>query len=163
MQEMTAQAWKRRGCSLVWSPELLRELIAGIDATPLNIVLEWQRSGFPEDPPAGARTVIVGGLQTVLEVMPDPETAYAWLRQNILPLCRRWSNHWGSVGLVFVMDGPGKLFYFNEADDFVYFGREKMLCLSRAIWNGAATGNGAFKLMSETSREIGGFHVVKIS
>jgi hypothetical protein len=167
MQEMTAHSWKRRGCSLVWSPELLRDLITNIEALPLDVVLEWQRSGFPEDTPSGAKTVLVGGLQTVLNVMPDAETSYAWLRANILPLCRRWSNHWAGVGLVFGMDGPAKRFDLNEADDLVYFGREadrnKRVCLTRGIWNGAATGTGVFKLMPEDSREIGGFHVVKVS
>lgn len=167
MQEMTANSWKRRGCSLVWSPELLRDLITNVEALPLDVVLHWQRSGFPEDPPNGGNTVLVGGLQTVLNVMPDAETSYAWLRANILPLCRRWSNHWSGVGLVFVMDGPGKRFNLSEADDLVYFGREadrnKRICLTRGIWNGAATGTGVFKLILQDSREIGGFHVVKVS
>ncbi|MGI8961540.1 MAG: hypothetical protein ACR2IV_17620 [Bryobacteraceae bacterium] len=167
MQEMTALGWKRRGCSLVWSPELLRDLITGVEATPLHVALEWQRTGLPEELPDGARTVLVGGLQTVLEVMPDHDEAYTWLRANILPLCRLWSNHWASVGLVFGMDGPGKLFQLNEADDLVYFGRsgdrDGNVCLTRAIWNGAATGNGVFKLMAEGSREVGGFHVLRVS
>jgi hypothetical protein len=167
MQEMTAQGWKRRGCSLVWSPELLRDLITGIEATPLHVALEWLHTGLPEEPPGDARTVLVGGLQTVLEVMPDQDSAYSWLRANILPLCRLWSNHWAGIGLVFGMDGPGKLFNHNEADDLVYFGRvndrDGRLCLTRAIWNGAATGNGAFKLIVEGSREVGGFHVLRVS
>jgi hypothetical protein len=167
VQEMTAQGWKRRGCSLVWSPELLRDLITGVEATPLQVALEWQRTGLPAEPPGGARTVLVGGLQTVLEVIPNHTEAYAWLRGNILPLCRLWSNHWTGVGLVFGMDGPGKLFHLNEADDLVYFGRsgdrDGNVCLTRAIWNGAATGNGVFKLMAEGSREVGGFHVLRVS
>ena len=167
MQEMTANGWKRRGCSIVWSPELLRDLITGIEATPLHVALEWQRTGLPNDPPNGANTVLVGGLQTVLEVMPDQEAAYKWLRANILPLCRLWSNHWAGVGLVFGMDGPAKLFNLNEADDLVYFGkaseREGKLCLTRAIWNGASTGNGVFKLLPEDSKEVGGFHVIRVS
>ncbi|MBI4291277.1 MAG: hypothetical protein HY661_07360 [Betaproteobacteria bacterium] len=167
MQEMTAQSWKRRGCSIVWSPELLTPLITDADATPLRTVLEWEHHGLPESPPGGSRTVLVGGLQTVLEVMPDTDTAYAWLRENILSLCRRWCNHWGNVGLVFGMDGPGKLFQLNEADDLVYFGkgsdRDTKLCLTRAIWNGAATGTGVFKLITEGTKEIGGFHVKHLS
>jgi hypothetical protein len=111
--------------------------------------------------------VLVGGLQTVLEVMPDQEAAYKWLRSNILPLCRLWSNHWAGVGLVFGMDGPGKLFNLNEADDLVYFGRaserDAKLCLTRAIWNGASTGNGVFKLLADGSKEFGGFHVLRVS
>ena len=98
MQEMTAHSWKRRGCSLVWSPDLLRDLITGIEATPLNVALEWQRSGFPDDTPSGANTVLLGGLQTVLNTMPDAETSYAWLREYSpavptmeQPLGRRWA------------------------------------------------------------------------
>jgi hypothetical protein len=167
MQEMTAQSWKRRGCSIVWSPELLAILITDAEATPLRTALEWQRHGLPESPPGGGKTVVVGGLQTVLEVMPDSDTAYAWLRANILPLCRMWSNHWAGVGLVLGMDGPSKLFQLNESDDLVYFGRgtgrDDKICLTRAIWNGAATGNGVYKLIAESTKDIGGFHVVRVS
>jgi hypothetical protein len=166
MHEMTASSWKRRGCSFVWSPELLGALVVDTDATPLRVVLEWQRHGLPETPPGGSKTVLVGGLQTVLEVMP-PAIAYAWLRNNILPLCRIWSNHWAGIGLVFGMDGPSKLFILNESDDLVYFGRgserDNQICLTRGIWNGAATGNGVYKLIIERTKEIGGFHVVRVS
>jgi hypothetical protein len=99
--------------------------------------------------------------------MPDATVAYTWLRGNLLPLCRMWSNHWAGVGLVFGMDGPGKLYQLNEADDLVYFGkgtdRETKICLTRAIWNGAATGSGTFKLLAEETKEIGGFHVLRVS
>ena len=56
-------------------------LITDIDATPLDVVLEWQRSGFPDDTPSGANTILVGGLQTVLNVMPDAETSAEELNQ----------------------------------------------------------------------------------
>lgn len=167
MQEMTAQSWKRRGCSIVWSPELLSGLITDTEATPLRVVLEWQQRGLPESPPGGGKAVLVGGLQTVMEVMPDANSAYAWLRANILPLCRMWTNHWDGVALVFGMDGPGKLFQLNESDDLVYFGRgtdrDSKLCLTRALWNGAATGKGVYKLVAENTKEVGGFHVVRVS
>jgi hypothetical protein len=167
MQEMTAQSWKRRGCSIVWSPELLTPLIVEAEATPLRTALEWQRHGLPESPPVSGHTVLVGGLQTAMEVISEPAAAYAWLRENILPLCQMWSNHWAGVGLVFGMDGPGRLFQLNEADELVYFGkgpdRDNKVCLTRAIWNGAATGNGVFKLIAESTKEIGGFHVVRVS
>ena len=41
--------------------------------------------------------------------------------------------------------------------------RDSKLCLTRAIWNGAATGNGVFKLIVESTKDIGGFHVVRVS
>ena len=41
--------------------------------------------------------------------------------------------------------------------------RESKLCLTRAVWNGAATGTGVFKLIAEGTKETGGFHVKHIS
>jgi hypothetical protein len=167
MQEMTANSWKRRGCSIVWSPDLLAALITDTEAVPLRTALSWQRHGLPESPPGGGKTILVGGLQTILELMPDATTAYTWLRTNILPLCRMWSNHWAGVGLVFGMEGPSKVFQLNESDDLVYFGkgldRDTKLCLTRGIWNGAAIGNGVYKLIVESTKDIGGFHVVRVS
>ena len=164
MQEMTAQSWKRRGCSIVWSPQLLAELIP--HAIPLRTMLEWQRQGLPETPPVVGKTLVVGGLQTVLEVLSSEES-YAWVWTHIRPLCRMWGGRWEHLGLVFGMDGPAKFFQHNEADDLVYFGKggdlNSKLCLTRALWNGAATGTGAFKLMHEDSKEIGGFHVNHLS
>ncbi|MBV9757130.1 MAG: hypothetical protein JO047_08760 [Alphaproteobacteria bacterium] len=122
---------------------------------------------MPDSPPGGRKTVLVGGLQTVMEGIAAPAAAYAWLRANILPLCRMWRNPWDGIGLVFGMDGPGKLFQLNGSDDLVYFGRgtdrDSKLCLTRAMWNGAANGKGVYKLISETTKEIGGFHVVRVS
>ena len=167
MQEMTSSSWKRRGSSIVWSPELLGPLIVAGEATPLRTVLAWLTDGFPSSPPGDRQTILVGGLQTVLEAMPDPETAYSWLRANVLRLCQECGDHWERVGLVFGMDGPGRLFTHNESDELVYFGRgtnrSKLVVLSRGIWNGAATGNGAYKLMVEDTKEVGGYHVQRVS
>jgi hypothetical protein len=150
-----------------WSPDLLAALITDTEAVPLRTALSWQRHGLPESPPGGSKTTLVGGLQTVMELMPDATTAYTWLRTNILPLCRMWSSHWAGVGLVFGMDGPSKVFQLNESDDLVYFGkgldRDTKLCLTRGIWNGAATGIGVYKLIVESTKDIGGFHVVRVS
>jgi hypothetical protein len=166
MNEMESSSWQRRGSSIIWSPELLRPLITGGDAVPLRTALEWSTLGFPDSPPGDRPTVLVGGLQTVLDAFPEPESAYQWLRGNVLPLVQACGDHWDRVGLVFGMDGPGKLFTLNDADDLVYFGkgndRERKIKITRAIWNGAATGGGAYKIL-DSSKETGGFHVQRVS
>ncbi len=174
MQEMASTAWKRKGSSIVWHPDLLADLIPNIEPTPLRVLLHWLNSGFPELPPGNARTVLVGGLQTVLETMQadstvTPDQIAAWLRANVLASVRAWKQHWPNVGLIFVMDGPGPLFEFNEADEIVYFGRRrdraKKVKLSLAMWNGAASGTGAYQLMVEKNRakETGGYFVERVS
>ena len=167
MEEMTSQSWKRKGSSIVWSRELLTSIILDTEPTPLRTIIKWLNDGFPESPPGNSKTVLVGGLQTVLETMPDSVASYEWLRRYILPLCRKAGHHWSSVALVFAMDGPSRLFTHNEADDLVYYGRgndrSKQVPISRAIWNGAATGRGAFKLIVEETKEVGGYHVQHVS
>lgn len=176
MRELTSSKWKRSGSSIVWHPELLADLISTIEPVPLRTLMGWLNSGFPESPPgqAGIQTVLVGGLQTVVETMmqthpPEQSEAVAdWLRTNILAVVRAWKSHWPNVALVFVMDGPGAMFEFNEGDELVYFGRgrdrSKKVKLSLAIWNGAASGAGAYQLIAEKTsggggRDVGGYYV----
>jgi hypothetical protein len=167
MEEMTSSVWKRKGSSIVWSTELLGPLIRDLDATPLREGLAWSGGRFPASPPGGGKTVLVGGLQAVLDALPDADSTYVWLRQHILPLCREAGRHWDSVALVFAMDGPGRMFTHNEADDLVYFGRgndkSKQVLITRGIWNGAATGSGAYKLIAEEAKEVGGYYVQRVS
>jgi hypothetical protein len=147
----------------------LGPLVLSGDAVPLRVALAWVKHGFPDSPPGGGATVLVGGLQTVLEsFLPSgTDAAFAWLRQNIKPLVRAFQNHWGNVGLVFAMDGPDKLFNLNEADELVYFGRAKerseQIKLTLGMWNGAATGEGAFRLLVPETKELGGYHVKHLS
>ncbi len=172
MQEMTSSTWKRSGSSIVWHPALLGDLIATIEPVPLRTLVGWLGSGFPDETPNGHRTVLVGGLQTAVETMMRERTTEQvadWLRGTALAAVRAWKSQWPDAALVFVMDGPESLFEFNEGDEIVYFGRGrdrgKKVKLSQAIWNGAASGAGAYQLpvMGTGRREIGGYYVKWLS
>jgi hypothetical protein len=169
MKDMTSKSWQKLGSSIIWSPELLGPLVLAGEAVPLRVALCWAKTGFPESPPGNRSTVLVGGLQTVLESFAPSasEAALTWLRQNIKQLVRDFQNHWPNVGLVFAMDGPDKLFNFNEADERVYFGRAKdrsqQIKLTFGVWNGASTGEGAFRLLVPGTNEVGGYHVNHLS
>ena len=169
MDTMNGPAWTRNGSSIIWSPQLLGPLISSGPATPLRTVLGWMTDGFPESPPGDHRHVLVGGLQTVLETLMQEsnEAAYGWLRRHILPLVRAFYGQWPNAALVFVMEGPSKLFQHHESDDLVYFGRAKTrdgkIKLTLGMWNGAATGEGAFRVVPSGGGEVGGYYVQRVS
>ena len=168
MKDMDATTWMRRGSSIVWSPKLLGSLITDGSVVPLRTALCWMMDGFPDDPPDEGKTVLIGGLQTILETAGSTEEAFDWLRANIMPFLRSVQGHWPRVGIVFGMTGPRNLFHLSEGDDLVYFGRSKdrskNVRITLGMWNGAATGEGAFRLMTTgTKKEVGGYHVNHIS
>lgn len=167
MNDMDSSAWQRSGSSIAWAPELLGPLITDGDALDIRTALSWMKHGFPDEPPGGGSTILVGGLQTLLETADSSDVAYAWLREHVLPLVRAAQSQWDRVGLVFGMNGPGKWFHHNDADDLVYFGRSKdrakAVKITLGIWNGAATGEGAYRLMVPGTKEVGGYHVKRVS
>ena len=170
MQEMTASTWKRTGSSIVWHPDLLADLVRDIEPTPLRELLGWLKTGFPEDTPGGHQTVLIGGLQTVVDTMMQanaPDIVEGWVRANVQASVRIAQHHWPKVGMVFVMDGPESLARLNEGDEIVYFGRgndrSRKVKLSSGLWNGAASGEGAYQLLVENSREVGGYFVKRLS
>jgi|SRR6185312_3575505 len=164
MQEMTASTWKRTGSSMIWHPLLLAELVREIEPVSLRTLIGWLGNDFPDDTPGGKRTVLVGGLQTAVETMMQSKTPAEvedWVRQYAMAAVRMSKGHWPDVGLVFVMDGPASLFDLNEGDEIVYFGRGRdrgrKVRLSRALWNGAASNPGAFQVLVDPTREVGGY------
>ena len=168
MKDMDATTWKRRGSSIAWSPDLLGPLITDGNAVPMRTALGWMAGGFPDDTPGGGSTVLIGGLQTVLETAGSTGEAYDWLRANIMPLLREVQGHWPRVGIVFGMTGPRNLFHLSEGDDLVYFGRSKdrskNVRITLGMWNGAATSEGAYRLMTTgPKKEVGGYHLKWIS
>ncbi len=170
MQPMTASKWKRKGSSIIWHPDLLADLVRDIEPTPLRTLIGWLKTGFPENTPDGKRTVLVGGLQTVVETMIQTtplEQVESWVRANAQAAVRVAQHHWSEVGIVFVMDGPGTLFEFNEGDEIVYFGRgrdrAKKARLSLGLWNGASSGKGAYQVLVESTCEVGGYFVEWLS
>ena len=168
MKDMDASTWKRRGSSIVWSPGLLGSLITDGSVVPLRTALCWMTDGFPDDTPDGGSTVLIGGLQAILETIGTNEEQYDWLRANIMPFLRSVQGHWPRVGIVFGMTGPRNLFHLSEGDDLVYFGRSKdrskNVRITLGMWNGAATGEGAYRLMTTgAKKEVGGYHVNHIS
>lgn len=161
MQEMTSSAWQRRGSSVVFHPQLLGPLIHDGCLISLRTALGWLKD-WPADPPGNGSTVLVGGLEAVLEVM-EPEEAEEFLRARM----RRWvcefQSQWDGRGLVFGFGCSAKRFK-QDAYGNVQFAVPggHMVHLSESLWNGSAL-HDMYQILTEDhvtgKKESAGFYV----
>lgn len=141
MREMSSSAWLRRGSSIVFDKHSLGPLITDGCLVSLREALSWMKS-WPAQPPDDRQTVLVGGLETCLEVF-SPEDAEAFLRNRIKPFVLEFQSRWDQRGLVFGFGTPEKSFEVTASQEEVLFLRRdrKRVRLSYSLWDGSATMN----------------------
>ena len=82
MQDMTSSMWRRKGSSVVFHPELLGPLISADCLVSLRRALGWI-GNWPAEAPGDGNTVLVSGLEAVLEVMEPEEAVLAYLNGTL--------------------------------------------------------------------------------
>lgn len=166
MRDMSSSAWLRRGSSIVFDKQSLGPLITDGCLVSLREALSWVKS-WPEDQPDDRHTVLVGGLETCLEVL-SPEDAEAFLRTRIKPFVLEFQSRWDQRGLVFGFGTSEKSFEITATHEEVLFLRRdrKQVRLSYSLWDGSATMN-VTRLVrndSQTGKKVTiGYYVPRIS
>lgn len=166
MKEMFNDAWKRRGSSIVFDQESLGPLIANGHMVSLRAALGWM-SAWPATPPVPGRTVLVVGLETMLQVMP-PAAAQDFLRQVAKPFILRFQQRCPEHGLVFGFVGSDKSFKTTDdaAEEILYrVPGDQTIRLSFALWDGTSTLDITRLLRQPTGKPVTtlGYHVSRIS
>ena len=133
-----SKMWLTRGSSVIFDKVMLGPLLSAGALLSLREALSWL-SAWPAEPPAGSRTVLVGGLDTVLEVL-SPDDAADFVRQCIRPLISEFQNNWTECGLVFGLNTPAQRIEEHPVTEMVYFVNRdgEKICLSTELWNGSA-------------------------
>lgn len=166
MREMSSSAWLRRGSSVVFNKNSLGPLIAAGSLVPLRQALAWLNE-WPQEPPGGNRTVLIGGLEACLEVI-SPEEAESFLRDRIKPLILFLQERWDQVGLVFGFGSSSHSFEVTNTEEEIVFLRRgsERVRLSHFMWDGTSTLN-VTRLVREADHpsrsETIGYHVPRIS
>jgi hypothetical protein len=98
--------------------------------------------------------VLVGGLETVLEVLPVRE-AEDLVRRYIRPLIAEFQNRWTESGLVFGLNTEPQRLIEDPVTEMVNFKRrdDVTICLSTELWNGSAVTD--MRRLVRTDREAG--------
>ena len=164
MQDMTSSMWRRKGSSLVFHQDLLGPLISADCLVSLRQALGWI-GNWPADAPGDGNTVLVAGLEAVLEVM-KPEEAEDFLRGRVRELIHEFQRHWDQRGLVFGFGCSHKQFEQDAFDHVLFKGPgNRVMRLSESLWNGSAT-HDMYRIMTTNADgkdEPGGFHVRRLS
>jgi len=166
MDEMTASTWQRRGSSVVFHSKLLGPLIDAGCMVSLRDALGWLKS-WPSEPPGESPTVLIAGLETVLEVL-DPPGAEEFLRTRVKAFIDQFQEHWDQRGLVFGFGCPAGRFKVDPTfEDVLFEGPgNRTVRLSAGLWNGAARQDMLRIVVKDeqTGRdEPGGFYVRRLS
>lgn len=164
MRDMSSSAWLRRGSSIVFDRLTLGPLIGGGALVSMREALGWMHA-WPAEPPGNGQTVLVGGIETFLDVMGSAE-AQEFLKNRVNPFVQEFQARWDQRGLVFGFGTHEKSFELTASDEEVLFIRRdgEQVRLSYSLWDGSATMNLARLIRDERGNRITvGYYVLRVS
>ena len=164
MKEMSSTGWLRRGSSIVFDRYTLGPLIGGGALVSLREALGWI-TAWPSEPPGNGQTILVGGIETFLDVL-GPSEAQEFLKHRVNPFVQEFQARWDQRGLVFGFGTHERSFEVTASDEEVLFIRRdgERVRLSYSLWDGSATMNVARLIRDEQGKSITvGYYVARIS
>lgn len=166
MEKISSSVWQRKGSCVVFDKSSLGGLISGGAVISLREVLSWSK-GIAATPPFDGRTILVSGLETILETV-EPQDAEDFLTRRIRPLLISLQSQWTDCGVVFGFSSHAKAFEETSFDEEVLFRRRdrKIVRLSRGLWDGSTALN-MRRIVREGNKPgeeiIVGYYVARIS
>ncbi len=165
MDSVSSTSWQRKGSSIIFDQQSLGVFISAGALVSLRTFLGWL-THLPSEPPVAGKTILVSGLETLLETMPSSE-ADEFLAQRIRPTIINIQNQWPNSSIIFGFTSHEKAFKETTLEEEVLFLRRdrETIRLTDGLWDGSATAN-MKRLVRENStgdEEIIGYHVARIS
>ncbi len=143
MPPLNNDVWQRRGHSLLWNAPTLAALATPPETCTLrqffSLVDDW-----PDELPANqGRTLIVVGLEGVLDSL-NPDQAAEWLENDLQEALCSFQSAYDQAALVFWLPSGRQRLKANSARPGVYDWicaaphSDNRLDLGRLLWSGAA-------------------------
>ncbi|MCK5230315.1 MAG: hypothetical protein KAR13_08620 [Desulfobulbaceae bacterium] len=166
MDILSSTVWQRKGSSIVFDGKSLGPFIAGNAVVSLRQALGWMNS-IPSAPPLQGRTILIAGLETIIETLP-PQDAEEFLSRRIRPLLIDLQNRWTDCGVVFGFSSHEKAFEETSLEEEVLFRRRdrKTVRLSKGLWDGSSSLNmkSIVREWDDRKKEVRvGYYVARIS
>ena len=164
MKELSADSWKRQGSSVIWDKDTLQSLLPVASLVSLRTFLTWH-DAWPAQLPRNSRTILVGGLQTCLELL-SPADGEAFLSNRVQALISRQQARMDQFGIVFAFHNAShRTFEVTQRDEEVSYKRagQSLMPLSVPLWGRGSSTGILLVLRSGQPREAIGHHVRRIS
>lgn len=139
MDSISSSVWRRRGSCVIFDQESMGSIIAAGALVSLRTFLGWRRN-TPTTQPTPGKTILVAGLEAVLETM-SPEEADDFLARRVRPVIMDLQSRWTDAGIVFGFTSHHKAFKETSLEEEVLFNRrdQKTIRLTEGLWDGSAT------------------------
>ena len=166
MNTLSTTSWKRHGSSIIFALAEIQELLRENAMVSLREFLSW-RQEIPEEPPVRGNTILVSGLEAILDTLPADE-AEEFLRTKVRPVIKRVNNLWTETGIVFGFTDSSKFKEAGGLNEEVLMLRSdrQKIRISEGLWDGTA----ALNMLRIETLFIGnqqmvriGYHVQRIS
>jgi len=164
MRDMSSSGWLRRGSSIVFDRLILGPIISSGALVSIREALRWV-SAWPAEPPVKSQTVLVCGVETILDVM-EPDEAQNFLKSRVKPFIQEFQARWDQRGLVFGFGAHENSFEVKSSSEEVLFKRRdnKNVRLSYSLWDGSSSMNITRLIREEQENRITvGYYVARIS
>lgn len=166
METISNSVWQRKGSSVIFDSVSLGRFISEGAVVSLREALGWMK-GFPPTPPVTGRTILISGLEALLETM-SPEESNEYLACRIRPLIIEFQSRWTDCGIIFGFSAHEKAFVETAKEEEVLLRRRDgtAVRLSEGLWDGSATVNmkRVVREDSEPGKEVVvGYYVARIS
>ncbi len=166
MDTISNTVWQRKGSCLIFNKTTLTPFLKQGCIVSLRQALSWIKS-FPSDPPVKGKTILVCGLETMVETLP-PDEIDDFLTGHIRPLLITLQNRWPACGIVFGFSSHPNTFKESQMREEVLFKRRDRVkvSLSEGIWGPGTALN--MKRISDPEQKPGkevvvGYYVARIS
>ncbi len=158
-------AWKRQGSTILFNTEEIQKLLNANAMISLRTFLSWDKN-IPENAPVSGQTVLICGLETVLDTLSENE-AQDFLSRKIKPLVKKLQNEWTNTGLVFGFSQGAQVFKeTNGLEEEVLFLRKDntQVRISEWLWGGTAAQNmHRIEKRADNQKTTAGYYVAHIS
>ena len=137
MRDLHHDIWQTMGTSLIWDAAAIEEATRNGISISLRELLVWEHE-FPVEPPGNASTIVVTGLQEVLEVSSTADSDL--ILDRVHRVVRKHSSTWGETGIVFAMqDGGGFDVRPPSGSIVLRLQSGRQVEIGSRLWRGAAS------------------------